>query len=142
MGNLSQNFSSEEFFCGCCNEGIPKQKLIDILETGRFILADRMHPAPVKIVISGRLRCVAHALDLQTKGIGVGLKSRHVFPQHADGVDIKAYSQIPSGDWLQINPDEVYKIFDDLIGDLGGVGKYEGRTHVDVRGHKARWDNT
>lgn len=34
---------------------------------------------------------------------------------------------------------EVYKLCDRLVGSRGGVGKYSTFTHVDVRGHKARW---
>lgn len=34
---------------------------------------------------------------------------------------------------------EVYRLCDRLVGNRGGVGKYSTFTHVDVRGHKARW---
>ena len=34
---------------------------------------------------------------------------------------------------------EIYKLCDTLVGSRGGVGKYSTFTHVDVRGHKARW---
>ena len=133
---LSPHFSPSEFHCTCCGEGTPKTKLVNFLEAIRFIFTDRMSPAPVKLLITGPLRCREHNSEVE----GAAPESRHIFPDYADGVDIKLYSATPTGAWIQINPDEVYKVADDLIGDEGGCGKYKGRTHCDVRGYKARWE--
>lgn len=38
-----------------------------------------------------------------------------------------------------MQPEQVYGLCDRLVGDRGGVGKYESFTHVDIRGYKARW---
>ena len=132
---LSPNFQLSEFQCSCCSQGTPKQKLVNMLEAIRFVFTDRMTPAPVILKISGPLRCEKH-----NKEVGGAENSRHLVPKHMDGVDIKLYSAVPTGAWMQVNPDEVFKVADELIGDEGGVGKYRGRTHIDLRGHRARWE--
>lgn len=138
-GKISPNFKLSEFTCECCGVGIPEGKLVDLLESIRFVFTERMSPAKVSVVISGRLRCKKHAIELQEKGIGVGITSRHVFPDYADGVDIKLYSNV-NGHKIQVNPDEVAKVARELMQGYGGVGQYKGRTHVDVRSTIANWD--
>ena len=133
MGDLSHNFNLSEFRCKCCGEGIPKKKLINVLENIRFVLSDRYYPNPVKITISGPLRCESH-----NKEVGGVSNSRHLF-KHSDGVDIKAFSKVEDK-WLQILPEEVVAIAELLLQDTGGIGQYKGRTHIDVRSKKARWD--
>lgn len=54
-------------------------------------------------------------------------QSQHLY---AAAADIKVSGKSAS---------EVYKLCDRLVGSRGGVGKYSTFTHVDVRGHKARW---
>ena len=54
-------------------------------------------------------------------------QSQHLY---AAAADIKVSGKSAS---------EVYKLCDRLVGNRGGVGKYSAFTHVDVRGHKARW---
>ncbi len=54
-------------------------------------------------------------------------QSQHLY---AAAADIKVSGKSAS---------EVYKLCDRLVGNRGGVGKYSTFTHVDVRGHKARW---
>jgi hypothetical protein len=130
---LSPNFFLKEFTCECCGDGTPKQLLVTNLETIRFILTERYHPATVKVVISGPLRC-----DVHNKEVGGAKDSRHRF-KHSDGVDIKAYNKLVDN-WIQINPDEVAKIARSIMKDYGGVGQYKGRTHIDVRPTVANWD--
>jgi hypothetical protein len=38
-----------------------------------------------------------------------------------------------------IDPLKVYEKLDPWHGDKGGLGKYSGFTHIDIRGYKARW---
>lgn len=60
---------------------------------------------------------------------GVGApKSRHM---KGDAVDI-----VVSG----VSSEKVYEKLDKYLADRGGLGKYPGRTHVDFRGYKARWE--
>ena len=54
-------------------------------------------------------------------------QSQHLY---AAAADIKVSGKSAS---------EVYKLCDRLVGNRGGVGRYSTFTHVDVRGHKARW---
>ena len=41
----------------------------------------------------------------------------------------------------EIDADTVAAFLEDLYPDRYGIGRYNGRTHIDVRPHKTRWDN-
>jgi len=44
--------------------------------------------------------------------------------------------------WIKGVPaDDVYDYLDKKYPDRFGIGRYNGRTHLDVRATKARWDN-
>lgn len=60
---------------------------------------------------------------------GASPRSQHLTASAAD-IKVKGMS-----------PADVYKLCDKLVGARGGVGKYKGFTHVDVRGYRARWGN-
>ena len=60
---------------------------------------------------------------------GASPRSQHLT---ASAADIKVKGMSPAA---------VYKLCDKLVGARGGVGKYKGFTHVDVRGYRARWGN-
>lgn len=60
---------------------------------------------------------------------GASPRSQHLT---ASAADIKVNGMSPA---------DVYKLCDKLVGARGGVGKYKGFTHVDVRGYRARWGN-
>lgn len=61
------------------------------------------------------------------KKVGGAAKSQH---QYAAAADIKVQG---------VPPAEVYKVADRIVGNRGGVGKYNSFTHVDVRGYRSRW---
>lgn len=135
MGNLTEHFSDHEFFCEHCGKGKPKKTLLNLLESIHYVLS--LKYTKVRINISGPLRCRVHNRDTK----GSASRSRHVFPEFADGSDIKA-DKYENDTWIQIDPNEVADIAENLTSVNGGVGRYNGRTHVDARPRVvARWDN-
>lgn len=91
-------------------------RLMALLEEIRAACGDR------PITIQSGYRTQSH-----NRSCGGATKSQHLTASAAD-IKVKGLST-----------GQVYKICDTLVGERGGVGKYEGFTHVDVRGTKARW---
>ena len=92
------------------------QKLMNLLEEIRAACGNRA------ITITSGYRTESY-----NKKVDGAKQSQHLY---AAAADIKV-----SG----MGASEVYKLCDTLVGSRGGVGKYSTFTHVDVRGHKARW---
>ena len=92
------------------------QKLMNLLEEIRAACGNRA------ITITSGYRTESY-----NKKVDGAKQSQHLY---AAAADIKVSGKSAS---------EVYKLCDRLVGSRGGVGKYSTFTHVDVRGHKARW---
>lgn len=117
-GQLSENFHANEFTCNHCGKlpnGKPPKQLVDFLENIREYFG-----APV--AINSGYRCPTHNAN-----VGGATSSQHLT---ADAADIVV---------KDTDPADVYAYADKLIGGHGGVGKYDTFTHIDCRGHKARW---
>lgn len=117
----SAHFKLSEFKCKD-GTAVPKgyyancQKLMNLLEEIRAACGNRA------ITITSGYRTESY-----NKKVDGAKQSQHLY---AAAADIKV-----SG----MGASEVYKLCDRLVGSRGGVGKYSTFTHVDVRGHKARW---
>jgi len=124
---LTKNFSKHEYDCNCgCKMPIDVLKNIKRLATQHQVIRDYIKE-PIKIT-SG-YRCEAHNRD-----IGGVLGSKHTKGLAGD---------------LQVNdlsPIQLNLIIEYLInrGDIlqGGLGVYNTFIHYDIRGRKARWNNT
>ncbi|MFQ7281241.1 MAG: peptidoglycan-binding protein [Christensenellales bacterium] len=92
------------------------QKLMNLLEEIRTACGNRA------ITVTSGYRTESY-----NKKVDGAKQSQHLY---AAAADIKVSGKSAS---------EVYKLCDRLVGSRGGVGKYSTFTHVDVRGHKARW---
>ena len=113
---LSEHFDSSEFKCHCCGSlgpGISKV-LIEKLETLRTQLG-------LPIFVASGYRCPAH-----NKAVGGVSNSQHLLGKAAD-ITVKA-----------MKPGDVANAAERLF-DPGGLGRYAGFTHVDVRAAKSRW---
>lgn len=91
-------------------------KLMNLLEEIRTACGNRA------ITVTSGYRTESY-----NKKVDGAKQSQHLY---AAAADIKVSGKSAS---------EVYKLCDRLVGSRGGVGKYSTFTHVDVRGHKARW---
>ncbi len=121
---LSDHFSVSEFDCKCkypeCTMTRISPELIDMLEEIRMKLKEAIGRA-FPIVIKSGYRCEAHNADT---------------PGAVDG------SQHPQGRAADIIiPNKYHNLIDIFVGDRGGVGFYDDRLHIDVRGSRARWNN-
>lgn len=117
----SAHFTLREFGCKD-GTAVPRayypncQALMHLLEEIRAACGDR------PITITSGYRTKSH-----NQKCGGAPKSQHLT---ASAADIKVQG---------MSPNDVYTLCDRLVGSRGGVGKYKGFTHVDVRGYKARW---
>jgi uncharacterized protein YcbK (DUF882 family) len=107
MGNLSLHFDSSEFECPCCKLFIFNNSLIYLLEAVREHFNE-------PIIINSGTRCITH-----NKAINGATNSCHL---QGLAADIKIYG---------IKAIEVYN-FANYINKLGGIGRYEEFTHLDV----------
>ena len=115
---LSKHFMRREFACRCgCGFDTVDAMLLTVLERIRGHFG---HP----VRINCGCRCPAH-----NRAVGGAPNSQHLVGKAADVV--------VDG----ISPDQVADYVDARWPDLGGLGRYRTFTHVDVRGHRARWDN-
>ena len=117
MGDLSAHFSKKEFACKCgCGLCNVKPELITKLEKLRELCGSK------PMSINSGCRCEKH-----NKKVGGASKSQHLYGTAAD------VAQVPG-----LTIDQMAKLAEQAGFD--GIGKYNGRIHVDVRGSKARWD--
>ena len=118
---VSAHFKLSEFKCKD-GTAVPAkyyancQRLMNLLEEIRAACGNRA------ITITSGYRTESY-----NKKVDGAKQSQHLY---AAAADIKVSGKSAS---------EVYKLCDRLVGSRGGVGKYSTFTHVDVRGHKARW---
>lgn len=117
---LNRFFKRSEFRCQCnnCNSDVVDAELLQVL-TDLRLFYDR------PVIINSGHRCVEHNMK-----VGGSLNSQHLTGKAADIV-VKG-----------VDSDEVYRHLDELYHDTYGIGKYVGRTHIDVRERRARWDMT
>lgn len=120
MTRVSEHFTNAEFACKCgqcvfADAGDPHLALLAVLEDIRDVFG------PVHIA-SGR-RCKAH-----NEAVGGSRTSQHLLGTAADVV-VPGASPAQIHWWLTEHP---------LAARLG-LGHYDSFTHVDVRGHRARW---
>ena len=114
---MSEHFKESEFTCHCgCGGCKIDPKLIVLLEKIRSLLN-----RPITI-LSG-YRCEAH-----NKKVNGKQHSKHMLGQAADIVV------------AQMTPNEVHTFLTHHMDkEIGGMGKYNDFTHVDVREGHARW---
>ena len=131
MGDLSAHFNKKEFACKCgCGFDQVKPELITKLEKLRELCGNK------PLTINSGCRC-----EKRNKAVGGAQKkydkngklisegSQHMYGTAAD-------VKLPD---KNMSVDEFAKLAEQAGFD--GIGKYNNRIHVDVRGYKARWDN-
>lgn len=119
MINHFPYFSRKEFACSCgCGFAACDAELLDVLSDARNYFLSK------PVTINSGCRCEAH-----NKKEGGAPGSKHVKGIAADFVIAGVHADI------------VYNYLDEKYPDKYGIGRYDGRTHIDVRPEKARWDN-
>lgn len=118
MGDLSANFSKNEFACHCgCGFDAVSRDLVNALQSLRDTLDEPIH------VLSG-CRCEHH-----NKKCGGARHSQHLLGKAAD-IYIDGLSPVKLHEFIEENAD--------VLG-IKGIGLYKTFVHVDVRPEPARW---
>jgi uncharacterized protein YcbK (DUF882 family) len=115
---IGKYFTRDEFKCKCnlCEFDCVDKELLEVLDEVRENF-DRA------ITITSGNRCISH-----NHSVGGATKSKHLY---GIACDFKVDG---------VSSDEVYEYLDNKYPDKYGIGRYDGRTHIDVREDKARWD--
>jgi len=124
MGDLSRHFSRREFACKCgCGLSDVSDQLIDDLEMVRAHFGGR------RITITSGCRCEFR--NDATPGAASSSK-------HLPGKDGCCHA---ADFWVdKVHEDDVAEFLEDTYPQSHGVGRYDNRTHLDDRKHRARWD--
>jgi len=147
MSKLSKRLSRHEFACKCgCGFAAADQELVRVLEN----VANQFHLSSVTLsrginrvvlYINSGCRCINHDAAIKDKtpsDFNGKPLSKHVLGIAADF----------RLEWCD-NTGARTKVPDDDIADYlikrypgkYGIGRYNGRTHIDMRDTPARWDN-
>lgn len=113
---VSTNFRVREFACQDGSDAIViADKLVQILQGIRNHFGQ-------PVTINSAYRTAAH-----NKKVGGSPTSQHLYGMAADIVV------------AGVDPYDVASYAEQLLPDTGGIGRYKGFTHVDVRKTKSRW---
>ena len=122
---LTKNFSKKEFDCKCgCD--MPQDVLESVQKLSVQLQVVR-NTSNAPISINSAYRCPSH-----NKAIGGVKNSQHILGKAAD-IRIKG-----------LTADEVADLIESLYNkgeiQIGGLGRYNSFTHVDIRNSSPRWD--
>ncbi len=124
---MTKNFKKHEFECNCGCE-MPDDVYSNVIKLAGELQKLR-DIFDVPFTPTNAYRCPKH-----NKAVGGVSKSMHLLGLAAD-------LQIP-----EIEPHEVAGVIETLMDNgeilMGGVGRYNTFTHMDIRGNRARWDKT
>lgn len=140
MGNISEHFNRSEHECECgCGFNAVDKELNEVLEDlHEDFSALYRNQYKISIEITGPNRCYGRNEIVQKIAnpdyISGSSKSTHTL---GIAVDFKI--------WLiwhkkQVDPDLVSAYLEKKYPNKYGIGKYNNRTHLDVREKKGRWD--
>jgi len=125
---MTKNFSKSEFECKCGKCEMPKEVYLNLIKVANQLQLLRNHFG-ASIKINSGYRCPEH-----NENIGGSTRSQHKLGTGADIVVKGWHSSL------------VYEEIDRLRSEgeilQGGLGKYDTFTHFDLRGTRARWDNS
>ena len=126
---LTKNFSKSEFECKCGCE-MPDNVLENVKKLAEQLQIIRDY-VQEPIIINSPYRCLRH-----NRMIGSNDRSQHPKGKAADIVI------------LGFTPDETASVIENMLTNetlpsfyIGGLGRYNTFTHVDIRDNYARWDN-
>lgn len=135
---LSKNLWRHEFACKCgCGSDFVDIELVDVIQAAVYAMSVQFPRYRVKVRINSGTRCMFHNAKVggSTQKAGVPMSgSKHLYGIAADVVFYDGTTGV------EIPADLVADYFEKAYPDKYGIGRYVGRTHIDVRPNKARWD--
>lgn len=127
---MTRNLSRSEFSCKCgCGLDTVDWDLPKVIQEAVDYFQNRYPEQDIRVKINSGNRCTEY-----NKAVSGSSKSQHV---RCKAADIVIYDKISGKD---IHADAVADYFEETFPYSHGIGRYIGRTHIDVRGSKARWD--
>lgn len=125
MGDISKNLNRSEMACKCgCGFNACDIRLVEVFQKCCDHFATETKQHSVLAAINSGCRCAEHNAKE-----GGAKDSAHV---KGTAMDF----------WIKgVHPDAVAVYLDRTYPDRFGIGQYNGRTHLDIRATKARWDN-
>lgn len=119
MGDISKDFDRSEFACKCsCGFDTVDVELIAVLQDLRDVFG--------AIIVNSGCRCPTHNIN-----VGGSQFSQHLYGKAADIRTV----------YHGLNQDKVADYLEAKYPNKYGIGRYIGRTHIDVRPDKYREDN-
>ena len=133
MTTLSEHFKRSEFCCECgCGFNTVDAELIRVLED--------LRTDNVRVIILSGCRCVEHN-EIVHQWANIDYIPFSSNSEHLRGKAADIMVQRQEGrKWVTAAPKEVADYLETKYPDTYGIGRYDNRTHIDVRSHKARWD--
>lgn len=124
MEKLTKHFARHEFACKCgkCGRAAVDYELINVIEECIAHFEQLVGKPYISCTINSGNRCPEH-----NAAEGGEPNSKHLYGIAADIV----LEGIPS--------DDVYEYLSYKYPNKYGIGRYKGRTHIDVRPAAARW---
>lgn len=130
MSYLSAHITREEFACRCgCGLRAVDMELVKVLELMLFDIGCRYIGNYLHIEITSGNRCKKHNSE-----IGGAPRSEHI---NCIAADFKVWIKPKI---KQIPPNEIAEYLENEYPHTYGIGRYNNRTHLDVREARARWD--
>lgn len=126
MGDISKNLSRSEMACRCgCGFNACDSELVRVIQSTCDHFARKLGLPKVSLTITSPNRCQKHNDSIA----GSAPKSSHI-------AGIAADFRIS-----QVHEDDVADFLESQYPSKYGIGRYKGRTHLDMRSDKAyRWD--
>lgn len=138
MGNVSLNFDRKEFACECgCGLDVVDAELVQCDEIIRAEFRRRYPNRDIRFHITSGNRCEKHNSETP----GASDTSFHV---KCKANDFFLYDKADKEPELhkkwRVPEAEVYEFLDGTWPNGYGIGRYNGRNHLDVRVPCVRWD--
>jgi len=159
MGQLTEHLGRHEFACKCgCGKDVVDIELANGLESAaeyfwRLWLRDSLlnperhtRPDRIRIHINSGNRCVDHdqaGKRKQAEDAGLEYVYKKSTSQHLEGnaADFWLDFVMPNGEKIKVVDDEIADYLEMIHPGEHGIGRYDDRTHYDVRSDgPARWD--
>jgi uncharacterized protein YcbK (DUF882 family) len=113
---LSTNFRVREFACTDGSDPVfIDSELVTVLQKIRTHFGKA-------VTITSAFRTPSH-----NKSVGGTIYSQHLYGRAAD-ISVSG-----------VSPSKIATYVESILGDRGGVGRYDTFTHIDVRAQKSRW---
>ena len=124
MGNVSKNMSRSEFACECgCGFDSMDVETVNVVQKMCDDFATILEKEKVTLAINSACRCPA-----RNEKIGGHPNSYHM---KARALDLRIF---------EVEADLVADYLEREYPDKYGIGRYDGRTHLDTQAKCKRWD--